>query len=41
MTKNDLIEALQKVEGNPQITIAIDRAWGQRKLFCCQSHSFI
>ena len=29
MTKNDLIEALQKVEGNPQITIAIDRAWGK------------
>lgn len=29
MTKNELIEALQKVEGNPQITIAIDRAWGK------------
>lgn len=29
MTKNELIEELQKVEGNPQITIAVDRAWGK------------
>ena len=29
MTKNELIEALQKVEGNPQISIAIDRSWGK------------
>lgn len=29
MTKNELIEELQKVEGNPQISIAIDRSWGK------------
>lgn len=29
MTKSELIEELQKVEGNPQITIAIDRTWGK------------
>lgn len=29
MTKNELIEELQKVEGNPQISIAIDRTWGK------------
>lgn len=29
MTKNELIEELQKVEGNPQISIAIDRMWGK------------
>ena len=29
MTKNELIETLQKIEGNPQITIAIDRTWGK------------
>ena len=29
MTKNELIEALQKVEGNPQISIAIDGVWGK------------
>ena len=29
MTKNELIEELQKIKGNPQITIAIDRAWGK------------
>ena len=29
MTKNELIEELQKVEGNPQISIAIDGTWGK------------
>ena len=29
MTKNELIEELQKVEGNPQISIAIDKSWGK------------
>lgn len=29
MTKNELIEELQKIKGNPQISIAIDRTWGK------------
>lgn len=29
MTKNELIEALQKVEGNPQIVIGINKSWGK------------
>lgn len=29
MTKNELIEALQKIEGNPQISVGIDKAWGK------------
>lgn len=33
MTKNELIEELQKVEGNPQISIAIDRTWGKESYF--------
>ena len=30
MTKNELIEELQKVEGNPQISIGIDTVWGKQ-----------
>ena len=29
MTKNELIAELQKIEGNPQISIAIDGTWGK------------
>ena len=29
MTKNELIEALQKVEGNPIISIGINESWGK------------
>ena len=29
MTKDELIEALQKIEGNPQISVGIDKAWGK------------
>ena len=29
MTKNELMEALQKVEGNPIISIGINESWGK------------
>ena len=32
MTKNELIEELQKIEGNPIISIGINKSWGKMSL---------
>lgn len=32
MTKNELIEKLQKIEGNPIISIGINKSWGKMTL---------
>jgi hypothetical protein len=32
MTKNELIEELQKIEGNPIISIGINKSWGKLSL---------
>ena len=32
MTKNELIEELQKIEGNPLISIGINKSWGKMSL---------
>ena len=32
MTKNELIEKLQKIEGNPIISIGINKSWGKLSL---------
>ena len=32
MTKNELIEELQKIEGNPIVSIGINKSWGKMSL---------
>jgi hypothetical protein len=32
MAKDELIAILQKIEGNPQISVGIDRAWGKESI---------